>query len=185
MELGHMGELTNSMLAKVKSAFAARDLSELSQQHDQVVVLREAVLAYLQHVGRAELSDSESDEHARLVAATGEIENMSAAISRELAPLAQALEEAEITPSKETAELLERLFQAIQDVSAFRACGPWWSGTSRRPRPLSPAAMRYWSSLPICTDNRPRASPRTTRIACQASRPARDTRPTAAHLQCG
>ena len=123
MELGHMGELTEEMLAKVKSAFEARDLSELSQQHDQVVVLREAVLAYLQHVGRGELSDAEADEHARLVAATGEIENLSAAISRELAPLAQTLKEADITPSKETAELLERLFQTIQESahSALRA----------------------------------------------------------------
>ncbi len=123
MELGHMGELTEAMLAKVKSAFEARDLSELSQQHDQVVVLREAVLAYLQHVGRGELSDAEADEHARLVAATGDIENMSAAISRELAPLAQTLKEADITPSKETTELLERLFQTIQESahSALRA----------------------------------------------------------------
>jgi phosphate:Na+ symporter len=114
MELGHMGVLTEGMLAKVRSALESRDLSELSQQHDQVVVLREAVLAYLQHVGRAELSDAEADEHARLVAATGEIENMSAAISRELAPLAQTLKEANTTPSKETTELLERLFQTIQ-----------------------------------------------------------------------
>ncbi|MCO5763603.1 MAG: Na/Pi cotransporter family protein [Chromatiaceae bacterium] len=115
MELGHMGELTEAMLAKVKSAFKARDLSELSQQYDQVVVLREAVLAYLQHVGRDELSDVEADEHARLVSATGEIENMSAAISRELAPLAQTLKEADITPSEDTAARLERLFQTIQE----------------------------------------------------------------------
>jgi phosphate:Na+ symporter len=123
MELGHMAELTEGMLAKVRSALEARDLSELSQQHDQVVVLREAVLAYLQHVGRAELSDAESDEHARLVAATGDIENMSAAISRELAPLAQTLKEANTTPSKETTDLLERLFQTIQASahSALRA----------------------------------------------------------------
>ncbi len=123
MELGHMGELTDAMLAKVRSAFGSRDLSELSQQHDQVVVLREAVLAYLQHVGRAELSDAEADEHARLVAATGEIENLSAAISRELAPLARTLKEADISVSKETTELLERLFQTIQESahSALRA----------------------------------------------------------------
>ena len=123
MELGHMAELAEGMLAKVRSALEARDLSELSQQHDQVVVLREAVLAYLQHVGRAELSDAESDEHARLVAATGEIENMSAAISRELAPLAQTLKDANTTPSKETTDLLERLFQTIQKSahSALRA----------------------------------------------------------------
>ena len=120
MELGHMGELTEGMLAKVKSALKARDLSGLSLQHDQVVILREAVLAYLQHVGRAELSDAESDEHARLVAATGDIENMSAAISRELTPLAHTLKSTDITPSKETSALFERLFQAIQD-SAHKA----------------------------------------------------------------
>lgn len=123
MELGHMAKLTEGMLAKVRSAFEARDLGELSQQHDQVAVLREAVLAYLQHVGRAELSDAEANGHARLVTAAGEIENLSAAISRELAPLAQTLKEANITPSKETTELLQRLFQAIQESahSALRA----------------------------------------------------------------
>ncbi|HYN79455.1 MAG TPA: Na/Pi cotransporter family protein [Lamprocystis sp. (in: g-proteobacteria)] len=115
MELGHMGGLTEAMLAKVRSAFASRDLSELSQQYDQVVVLREAVLAYLQHVGRSELSDLEADEHARLVAATGDIENLGGAISRELAPLAQALKEAAIAASPETTELFERLSQTIQE----------------------------------------------------------------------
>ncbi len=115
MELGQMGELTEGMLANARSAFAARDLSELSRQHDQVVALREAVIAYLQQVGRFELSDAEADEHARLVAATVEIENMSAAIGRELAPLARTLKEAAITPSEETSALLERLFQAIQE----------------------------------------------------------------------
>jgi phosphate:Na+ symporter len=123
MELGHMGELTEGMLVKVRSAFKARDLSELSQPYDQVVVLREAVLAYLQRVGRGELSDAQADEHARLVAATGEILSMSAAIGRELAPLAQTLKETGITPSQETAELLEHLFQTIQESAhaALRA----------------------------------------------------------------
>jgi phosphate:Na+ symporter len=130
MELGRMGELAEGMLAKVKPAIQARNLSELSQQHDQVVVLREAVLAYLQHVGRAELSDVESDEHARLVAATGEIENLSAAISRDLTPLAQTLKEANIAASKETFALLERLFQAVQE-SAHSALQALVSGDER------------------------------------------------------
>jgi phosphate:Na+ symporter len=130
MELGRMGELAEGMLAKVKPAIQARNLSELSQQHDQVVVLREAVLAYLQHVGRAELSDVESDEHARLVAATGEIENLSAAISRDLTPLAQTLKEANIVASKETFAHLERLFQAVQE-SAHSALQALVSGDER------------------------------------------------------
>ena len=87
------------------------------------MVLREAVLAYLQHIGRSELSDTDADEHARLVVATGEIESMSATISRELAPLATAFSAAEIAPSKETTELLERLLAVVLDAaqSALRA----------------------------------------------------------------
>jgi phosphate:Na+ symporter len=114
LELGHMGELTDAMLAKVKSAFQARDLGGLSQPYEQVAVLREAVLAYLQRIGRSELSDSEADEHARLVAASGEIELMSAAISHELAPLALAFKEAAITPSQETRDRLDRLIEVVQ-----------------------------------------------------------------------
>ena len=114
MELGHMAELIEGMLAKVRPAVRSGDLGELSQQHEQVVVLREAVFRYLQHVGRAEFSDAEADEHARLVAAIGEIETMSAAISRELLPLAQNLAETNVTPSRETADLMARLFATIQ-----------------------------------------------------------------------
>lgn len=113
MELGHMSEIVNSMLARVQSAFEARDLGELSQQFDQIVVLRDALLAYLQRIGRKALSDSESEEHARLVVAAGEIESMGAAISRELAPLVQALNEAGIVPSEETKQLLRDLSQAV------------------------------------------------------------------------
>ncbi len=117
MELVHMSELTEVMLAKVKAAFKSRDLSELSQQHDQVVVLRESVMVYLQRVGRGELSDVDADEHANLVAAAGEIASMSAAISCDLAPLAQSLKEVNITPSQETSALLGRLFEAVQEAA--------------------------------------------------------------------
>jgi phosphate:Na+ symporter len=123
MELGHMSEIVNSMLAQVNSAFQARDLGELSRQFDQIVVLRDAVLAYLQRIGRSALSDSESEEHARLVVAVGEIESMSAAISRELAPLVQALNAAGMAPLEETRELFGDLPQTVLETarSALKA----------------------------------------------------------------
>lgn len=123
MELGHMSGIVNSMLAQVHSAFQARDLGELSRQFDQIVVLRDAVLAYLQRIGRSALSDSEAEEHARLVVAVGEIESMSAAISRELAPLVQALNAADMAPLEETRELLGDLPQTVLETarSALRA----------------------------------------------------------------
>ena len=115
MELGHMAELTNGMFAKVKSAFDAGDPCDLPQLGDQVLVLREAVLNYLKHIGRSGLSDSEATEYVRLVAAAGEIEAMSKAISRDLAPRVRALKEADITPSTDTAALLDRLLLTIQE----------------------------------------------------------------------
>jgi phosphate:Na+ symporter len=123
MELGHMSQITNRMLATVKSDSEERDLGELSRQFDQIVVLRDAVLAYLQRIGRSELSDSDAEEQARLVAATGEIETLSAAISRELAPQVHALETAEIVLPAETRQLFDRLLQTIQETarSALRA----------------------------------------------------------------
>jgi phosphate:Na+ symporter len=114
LEIGYMGQLTEAMLAKLEPAFLSRNHGELLQQHDQIVVLREAVISYLQHVGRSELSDADADEHADLLAATGEIENMSAAISHDLAPLIQSLKDTGLAPSNETAELMNRLFQAVQ-----------------------------------------------------------------------
>ena len=115
MELGHMAELTNGLLAKVTSAVETGDPCELSQQGDQVLVLRDAVLRYLTHIGRNGLSDSEAAEYVRLVAAAGEIEAMSKAISRDLAPRVRALKDADITPSNDTAALLERLLQTIRE----------------------------------------------------------------------
>jgi phosphate:Na+ symporter len=123
LELGHMAELTEDMLTKAKSAFEAGTPCELSRQSDQVRVLREAVLDYLTHVGRSELSDAESAEYVRLVAAAGEIDTMSTAIGRDLAPLARAVKDAGITPSKEAVDLLQRLLQQVQEAAqaALRA----------------------------------------------------------------
>ena len=117
MELGHMAELTEEMLAKVRRALDTGDPRELSQQGDQVLVLREAVLGYLTQIARNGLSDTEAVEYVRLVTAAGEIEAMSAAISRDLAPAVRALKDADISPSTDTAALLQRLLQTIQQTA--------------------------------------------------------------------
>jgi phosphate:Na+ symporter len=117
LELGHMSELVNQMLEKVPAAFQTRDFREVSQLHDQVVVLREAVLQYLQHVGRVNLTDTESDEHGQLVYATGEIESISAVIGREVAPLAEVFREADITVSEATGALFVQLYESTREAA--------------------------------------------------------------------
>jgi phosphate:Na+ symporter len=117
LELGHMAERVDKMLENVPAAFRTRDFREVSQVHDQVVVLRDAVLQYLQHVGRVKLTDTESDEHAQLVYATGEIESISAAIGRELAPLSKVFRDESITASEATGALLVKLYTATREAA--------------------------------------------------------------------
>ncbi len=117
LELGHMVELIDQMLESVPAAFQSRDFREITKLHDQIVVLREAVLQYLQHVGRVNLTDMESDEHAQLVYATSEIESISAVIGRELAPISEAFREADFTVSEATGALFEQLYAATREAA--------------------------------------------------------------------
>ena len=123
LELGHMAELVDEMLAEVPEAFREREFREVSRHHDQVVVLREEILHYLQQVGRQNLTNIESDELAQLVSATSEIESISAAIGRELAPVADVFREEDITASDVTGTLLEKLYEATRAaaLSGLRA----------------------------------------------------------------
>ena len=117
LELGHMVELVEKMLEKVPAAFRTREFREVSQHHDQVAVLRGAILEYLQHIGRENLTDTESDEHAQLVYAAGEIESISAAIGRELASLGQVFRDENLTASEATGTLLEQLYTETRDAA--------------------------------------------------------------------
>ncbi len=117
MELGHMAEIVENMLAKLEAVFESGDSTAVSQQHDQVVVLRDAILAFLQKAGRREMTDAEADELARLVAATSEIEEMSGAIGRELAPLAETFRQASLTPSEDTRTRLRQLREAMDEAA--------------------------------------------------------------------
>ncbi len=117
LELGHMAELVDQMLEDVPAAFQNRDFREVSQHHDQVVVLREEVLHYLQQVGRENLTDIESDELAQLVSATSEIESISAVIGRELVHLGEIFKREELTASETTGTLIGKHYEATREAA--------------------------------------------------------------------
>ncbi|MBW2515500.1 MAG: Na/Pi cotransporter family protein [Deltaproteobacteria bacterium] len=117
LELGHMAERVDQMLTDVPAAFQKRNFREITQNHDQVVVLREAILKYLQHVGRENLTDVESDELSQLVSATSEIESISTVIGRELAPISDAFRDKGLTVSEATGALLVQLYEATREAA--------------------------------------------------------------------
>ncbi len=123
LELGHMAERIDEISAHVPDAFETRDSRRLASAHDAIVVLRTAVLEYLQLIGRENLTDEEAAEHARLVYAASEVESLSSAISQELAPLVDAMADANVRASEATGEMLGALYRATREaaLSALRA----------------------------------------------------------------
>jgi Na+/phosphate symporter len=112
-----MAERVEKMMEIVPEAFRDRDFSKVKQYHDQVVVLRDAVLLYLQGVGRESLTDSDSDELALLVYATGEIESISAAVGREMAPIGEIFRDENLAVSETTGALFERLYSVSREAA--------------------------------------------------------------------
>ena len=114
-----MAEIVEGMMAGIEPAFQAGDASPFVEQHDRVAVLRDLILEYLQEVARSELTDEEADEHARLVAATVEIESLSGVIAMDLAPLTESIPASGITPSEQTVELLTGVLDATIQVTGL------------------------------------------------------------------
>ena len=114
LEFGHMAEKIRNRLDAVPSAFEDRDVTETSKQHDAVVVLRDAIFEYLQRIGRESLTDEEAMEQARLISAANEMESLSSAISRELAPLSEAFADAGLNASESAGTLLAKVYGETQ-----------------------------------------------------------------------
>ena len=110
LELGHMGEVIRQMLDAVPPVLESRDARLITSQHDAVVVLRDAIFEYLQRIGRESLTDEEAIEQARLVSAANEMESLSSAIGRELAPLSEAFAEAGVTAGEGAGKLWREMY---------------------------------------------------------------------------
>ena len=117
LELGHLAELAREMLEGFRAAVRERETATLRRQHEQVIELRQAILAYLQRVGRGSLSDEESDELARLVAATSEIEALSGVLGHELVGVVEGFHGAEVNLGDTTRGLVDQLYDVTAEVA--------------------------------------------------------------------
>lgn len=126
LEIGHMGELVRSMLAKIRPAIQSGEreqFNEIIMDSDRVVVLRDDILGYMQHIGREALTDEEAAAHAELLGTTVDVENLADVIAREFVPLGQRFMEKEIDVSETTGEMLGEAFETVCRAvdAAFRA----------------------------------------------------------------
>jgi phosphate:Na+ symporter len=126
LELGHMAEWVTKMLQEIKPGIESGDpegFNGVVKNNDRVVILRDRILDYSRRLGRGELTDAESRQHAKYLREAADIESLADVIARELVPVGQAFVRHDIKASETTGEMLEQAYQAVcKGVdAAFRA----------------------------------------------------------------
>lgn len=126
LELGHMAEWVNKMLGELKPALQRGDPSgfnDIVKNNDRVAILRDHILDYARRIGRNELTDQESDDHATFLGVATDIESIGNVIARELVPVGQAFLRHGIKASDTTGEMLDQAHQTVCRAvdAAFRA----------------------------------------------------------------
>jgi len=119
-EIGHMGEITLSMYYEVSPAIAEHDpahIDTIARREDQVDLLNEAIMAYLQLIRRGEMTEAQAGEFTRLLSAADNLESIADVVETELAALAVEIIESNIEPGKQTRELLDGLYRLVAEAT--------------------------------------------------------------------
>jgi len=126
LEVLHMGEHVEAMLAKVMPAIAAKDraaLQELKQMDEFVDALHASTVGYLGKISKTSLSEVQTKEFIKLMEAVNNLENIGDIIETDLVSLGNKLIDEGVTISKGTLEVLRGIHATVSKsvVAAVQA----------------------------------------------------------------
>jgi len=119
LEVGRVGEIAAEMLAAVGPAIRDRSLSSLdaiARRNDDVDVLEVAVLEYLGRIRQRSLTDEESREQQKLMAAILHLRGLADAVASDMVELARSASDRRPEPGDEIIGLLEGLYEAVSQA---------------------------------------------------------------------
>lgn len=116
LELGHLGEIVQEMLARTNRAFSTgrREFEEVIRMDDRADVLQRYILDYLGRIRRSELTDTESRDFVALMSVSDYLEGVGDTIESSLVEAGLKLIDRNITPSETANALLRRMYQPVE-----------------------------------------------------------------------
>jgi phosphate:Na+ symporter len=116
LELGHLGEIVQEMLAKTNQAFSRgrREFEEVIRMDDQADLLQKYILDYLGRIRRSELTGTESRDFIALMSASDHLEGVGDTIETSLVEAGLKLIDRNITPSETATELLRQMYDPVE-----------------------------------------------------------------------
>lgn len=117
-ELGRLGRLAVAIVRAGGDAAlrgSKQDLAEVRAADDEIDDLRAAIVRYLADLGRAEVSDEQSDELVALIGAADELEAIGDVVETNLVRLGKRRLKEEIDIAPSTVEVLEALHERVTE----------------------------------------------------------------------
>ena len=116
LELGHMGERVNKMMAAMMPAVlsgARQSLQEVAMLDDEIDILHGQIVTYLGEISRKPLSEQQTQDFLRLMDAAKDIENIGDIIETDLVALGQKRIEQNVTVSPATQKVVSGLHAEV------------------------------------------------------------------------
>ena len=116
MEIGHVGEVLESMWSRLSEAFDSRSpetFDEVARMDDQIDILHAEIVGYLGEIRQREMSDSESREFLGLMSVSTYMESMGDVLETTLVDLGHRMLEKDIQVSENMDLALKGLGQTV------------------------------------------------------------------------
>jgi phosphate:Na+ symporter len=126
LEIGHLGEHIQLMLAQARSALETRDeqlFKEVEKADDAADILHAEIVTYLSRIGKRELSKEQADEFFQLSKIADNLEAIGDVLETDLSLLGRKMIEQNMQPSETMLVILSTLYEWIYRAleSALRA----------------------------------------------------------------
>ncbi len=122
LEILHMGDKVDEMLAGILPAIVSRDrprLTEIQRLDDSVDLLHSKILSYMGKISKGTLSDTQTAEFLRLMEAVNDLENIGDIVESGMVVAGYEVVDKGIKISKSTQKVLEEFHDAVaKSVSA-------------------------------------------------------------------
>lgn len=116
LEIGHLGEQIQLMLAQARQAFSRYDeklFAALEKQDDAADILYGEIIGFLNQIGKRSLNAAESAEYFRLSQAAGNLEGIGDVLETDLNTLGRKMIHDQLQPSPTMFLLLDELHEAV------------------------------------------------------------------------
>jgi len=116
LEVLHIGEYVQEMLARILPAIYARDRQELQavkRLDDKVDILHRATIGYLSKLSQGSMSEEQTQEFIRLMEAVNSLENIGDLVETDLVALGEKLLEEDVSISDETQQVLLEIHRTV------------------------------------------------------------------------